>query len=139
MLQTLILCVALVLVPLDETHLHAVRGFIQLEILNQCMNKKSSLDQYYYVRAEQTDLFYAYVKNLIQRGRIQTTVTSSSLVSFHHLPALAPSGPTYILYQCISPFRWRITSYRLLSRTSTDAVLSLEVKYDIFRNGNEGV
>ena len=35
--------------PIDETHLDAVRGLIQLRGFNQCINKKSSLKRYSYV------------------------------------------------------------------------------------------
>ena len=56
----------------------------------------------------------------------------SSLVGFG-------SRPTNILYQYISSFRWLTSiSYRFLSSLSGAGVSSLEVKYDILRNGHEG-
>ena len=48
------------------------------------------------------------------------------------------SRPTYILYQYISSFRQHNISYSFLSSLSAAGVSSLEVKYGIFGNGDEG-
>ena len=61
-----------------------------------------------YVRGEQTDFLYANVKDLIEGGKIYIRLTSLSLVFF------------------------RILVCRLAG------VLSSQVKYDIFRNEDEG-
>ena len=55
---------------LDETHLDAVRGLIQLRGFAQCVNTESSSERRNYVRAEQTDLLYADAKDLIQSRKI---------------------------------------------------------------------
>ena len=49
------------------------------------------------------------------------------------------SWPTYILYQCISSFRERIYHIVFSPICWLAGVLSLEVQYDIFRNGDEGI
>ena len=51
---------------LAETHLDEVRELNELRGFNQCINKKSSLERCYYVRAEQTDLLKYFAQNWIQ-------------------------------------------------------------------------
>ena len=54
---------------LDETHLDVMRGLIWLRGFTQCINKKSSLERCYYVRADQaekTDLLKYFAKDWIQ-------------------------------------------------------------------------
>ena len=51
--------------PLDETHLDMVRGLIKLRDFNQCINKKSSWERCYYVRAEKADLLKYFAKDWI--------------------------------------------------------------------------
>ena len=63
----------------------------------------------------------------------------SSFLIFSIFPSLVGFSwvPIYILYQYTSSFHQHNTSYRLLSNLSASEVLSLEMKYDIFRNRDE--
>ena len=56
---------------LDETHLEAVKGLISLRGYNQCVNKESSSECCYFVRAEQTDLLKYSAKDWIQYRSLQ--------------------------------------------------------------------
>ena len=56
-------------IPLDKPHLKAVRELFKLRRLTRCNNKKSSPEQYYYVRAEQaeqTDFLKYFAQDWIQ-------------------------------------------------------------------------
>ena len=63
----------------------------------------------------------------------------SSFLIFSIFPSLVGFSwvPIYILYQYTSSFHQYNTSYRLLSNLSASEVLSLEMKYDIFKNRDE--
>ena len=82
------------------------------------------------------NLFYANAQDLIQCRRIKIRVASLYLVSFRHLSDLwcAELWPTLIYII----FSWSHIPYRFLSNFRRAGVLSSEVKYDIFRNGDEG-
>lgn len=58
------------LIPLDETNLDGVKRLIQQTGFDHWVSKKSPLERCNYVHIQQTDLFYANVKNMIQGGRI---------------------------------------------------------------------
>ena len=99
--------------PLDETHLVAVRGLHTKKIQPKCANKESSSKRRCFVRQGLTDLPYATAKDLIQSRRIYNRVASLSLVSFCHSSVMSWSRLTF--YISISLFRRAIISYRSLS------------------------
>ena len=123
-------------VPLDETHLDAVRWLIQLRDFNKCINKKSSSERYYYVRVEQTDLLYANPKNLIQSGRIWIRVASLSLVSFCHLSVLDQGQLIYYVNVYHLSLEQYIISFSIQFVSCWSFIFGEE--YDIFRNGDKG-
>ena len=80
---------------------------------------------------------YDNAKDLVQSGRIQIRV---SLLIFSIFWSLVDSlsGPTDILYQYILSFRQGNIWYRFLFSCGWAGIPSLEVKYDGFKNKDEG-
>ena len=64
--------------PLIETQFDAMRG--QRRGFNHCINKKSSWERCYYVRAEQTDLFFIF--SLLFQG-LDSKLRFAFTVAFH--------------------------------------------------------
>ena len=115
--------------PLDESHFDAVRRCRPVRQQGELVGTTQ-------LRSSRTDFLYVNANDLIQNGGIYITVASLSLVSFRHFSVLDQGRLT--LHQYISSFREPNISYHFFSSLSATWVLPLEVKYDIFRNGDEG-
>ena len=101
-------------------------GLSNDEVSIQSINKKSSLEWCYYLQLEQTDFLYGNAKDLIQSRSIKIRVASLSLVSFCHLSVLSVADVYPISIYIISPVSCSLE------------FSPLEVKYDIFRDWDEG-
>ena len=101
----------------------------------QCIDKESSSERGNCVQSEQTDL-HAYTMDPIQSGRIWIRLAYLSLVSFRHLPVCCVAGLYPVSIYIIFPRKH--ISYCFLSSCRWAGASSLEVKYGIFRNGDEG-
>ena len=123
------------LVPLDETHLDAVRGLIELRGFHPSVSTSRTRRSDAAMSDKDKQICFVIMPRTWFKGK---NLDLSSLLIFSNFSSLVDfrSGLTYIIYQYISSFRGSsIISYRFLSIFRQTGVTSLEVKYDRFRNG----